>query len=283
MSKGTVPQNEDKRIQMIRYQMAVIAASVLTLIPIVNILIIYFSFAPKDWAPWDRFSYSVKSFIVSSSSELVAAVLAFLVSYLWIVREFRKIETAELIRECLREGKSEITEYKTVWEAPWREAIESASFEVDICSQGWDSLVKRYSKDWKAFLEKGGRVNLFLPAEQSDTIHHIALRMGKSDDEQLTEIRKTYASLQELNAKGKGQVTPHYATRMIWYALVRFDKKVAFISSYEHERSEWTIKSPIYQINLDKSPETKAWTDKELEFLAKLPKPESQPTPKVSL
>jgi hypothetical protein len=64
-------------------------------------------------------------------------------------------------------------------------------------------------------------------------------------------------------------ITPYDVEPMLWYCLIRIDKRVAYISLYEHAHGPVTD-SPTFEIVLDHFPMTKTWIEKEIDGLVEL-------------
>jgi hypothetical protein len=234
---------------------------------------------------------SVAEFGFTFLVELAAATFAYWFSYYWVVRSVRESEMKRQLEAYVVTPLQELLPGSGITEHwPWDSSlgwdqIIGTSKKIDLCVQGWDSLMKRYRGGWINFFGAGGVVHLFLPdldipEAKEQTIFHMSNRMKRGDAAQMTEIEKTASLLKEFSDEAKstfgrsGHIVIHPYKPMIWYCLLVTDDSVAYLSVYEHCRKVG-IDSPVYRIELARCKNTRKWIQKELDGMTR-----TQSTPK---
>ncbi len=226
---------------------------------------------------------SIGAFGATVLAETAAAAFAYLISYFGFARAYSEMETKQQLLEYVVDPIKDhikqpggITEYQPWNRVPWNDDIANAC-QIDLCVQGWDSLVHQCMDSFIIFFRKGGVLHLILPdltssSTKEDTMYHMRYRMKKTDVQQRAEIENTLSRLEDAKRQANnGTIVPHRVKPMLWYCLMRMDDTCAYISLYEQDRQYGTIQAPVYKVQLAKYPKTRDWITKELTHLRSFP------------
>ena len=163
-------------------------------------------------------------------------------------------------------------------EIQWDKLFERTD-EIDFVVQSWDKWEENVRVPLRSFLQRGGKINLFLhhhSGQFSETLHKPwQQRTNRNEQQAYDEIVRTIDSIVaaihaalpgEKEAKREKRLTIRLMKNLNWFCAIRFGSDRLLLSVYAHHHRNG-VEAPFFLIRTDSHKGIATWFQNELDQL----------------